>query len=92
MDASFDLMVVNDLSVILVDLDQGRSVTKYAPSVINDLQKLLPGGIGNRTVYYRDTMGRFDKLLVIEGEFAGFAPCSERQQDTLSLIITGDTV
>ncbi len=80
-ESSFKIAMVNDLSVVILDEDEGRSVTNDAKIVIAELQSILPNGIGKRTVYYRDTTGRFDKLLVENGDFAGFAPCSPGQQD-----------
>jgi hypothetical protein len=82
--ADFEIVAVNDLSIVLIDLDRGRSVTNDATRVIEELQRRVAGGIGRRSVYYRDTMGRFDRLLVgDDGQFDGFAPCSEGQQQML---------
>jgi hypothetical protein len=86
--AEFKIVAINDLSIVLVDLGRGVSVTNDAPSVIAALQRQVPGGIGKRTVYYRDTMGRFDRLLVgDDGRFEGFAPCSAGQQEKLSELV-----
>lgn len=86
--AEFEIVAINDLSIVLVDLDQGVSVTNDAPRVIEQVKKRVSGGIGRRSVYYRDTMGRFDRLLVGEdGRFGGFAPCSDGQQQALSQLI-----
>jgi hypothetical protein len=86
--AEYEIAVVNDLSIVLVDLDRGVSVTNDAARVIEELQRRVDGGIGRRLVYYRDTMGRFDRLKVDDaGQFCGFAPCSEGQQGRLAALV-----
>lgn len=83
--SSFDIALACDTHVVLVDRDEGASVTNDADAVVERLQNTLPGGIGRRKVFYRDTMGRFDELAVAsDGHFAGFRPCSEGQQESLS--------
>ncbi len=72
--------MITDISIVLVDLDEGKSVTNDAPQVIKYLNKNVPGGIGSRQVYHKDTKGRFDQLKVNDGRFDGFAPCSDSQQ------------
>jgi hypothetical protein len=86
--AEFEIVAVNDLFIVLVDLDRGVSVTNDAARVIEEVQQRVSGGIGRRPVYYRDTMGRFDRLLVDgDGCFCGFAPCSDGQQRQLAELI-----
>ena len=82
--ATFEIALQTDTNLILIDLDQGASVTSDADAVIAWLAANLEGGIGKRKVYYRDTDGRFDELKVNAGTFAGFAPCSEGQQTALA--------
>ena len=90
--AKFEIVAVNDLHIFLVDLDQGRSVTNDAPRVIKELQQRVSGGIGRRSVYYRDSMGRFDELLVNEeGGFSGFAPCTEGQQKHFAALLAQES-
>lgn len=76
---------ITDLFIVLIDLDQGKSITNNAHEVIEHLNKTVP--IGPRKVYYRDTMGRFDELKVKDGRFVGFAPCSDSQQVKFSELI-----
>ncbi len=74
-----------------MDLNKGRSVTNDAIAVIFHLQNTLPGGIGSRRVYYQDTTGRFDQLLVDkDSRFKDYAPCSESQQTNLKNLIKDD--
>nr|UHA81097.1 hypothetical protein pKpnC6_00129 [Klebsiella pneumoniae] len=82
--ATFEVALQTDTHLVLIDLDQGASVTNDADAVIAWLAANLEGGIGKRKVYYRDTDGRFDELKVNAGTFAGFAPCSEGQQTALA--------
>lgn len=81
MEFNFKILLVNDIFILLADQGQGgRSVTNDAPQVIKHLDENIPGGIGSRKVYYRDTSGRFDQLRVEDGRFVGLAPCTESQQ------------
>lgn len=78
---SFDIVFAYDLKILLIDLDRGKSITNDAYNIIKELDKnILPGGIKNRRVYYRDTMGRYDRILTHHGIFTGFAPCTDNQQ------------
>jgi hypothetical protein len=88
MESIFEIALVNDIYIILVDQDIGRSVTNDARNVVHCLQDRIPGGIGKRTVVYRDTTGRFDKILVDAGAFAGFAPCTDSQQKYFTGLIS----
>lgn len=88
--ATFEIQAINDLFILLIDQDQGKSVTNAAHRVIDVLEKLVPEGIGHRKVYYKDTMGRIDQLKVKNRRFDGFAPCSESQQRTIIEMKGGD--
>jgi len=79
--ADYTIIAVNDLHVVIVDNDSGNrpSVTNSATSVIEDLASKL-GGLGNRRVFYRDSIRRFDELKHSSGAFTGFSPCSASQQ------------
>ncbi len=56
--------------IMLVDLDCGKSVTNDAEAVIADLA--TRGLLRGRRVIYRDTTGRWDKLLHDGMRFTGF--------------------
>ncbi|MCP3931818.1 MAG: hypothetical protein GY705_22310 [Bacteroidetes bacterium] len=88
---SFTIATINDLFIILIDDDKGCSLTSDAHNVIRDLQAKLPNSIGGRKVYYKDTDGRFHRLVVKNGVFAGFAPCSPGQQKTFEAIVADKT-
>ncbi|OUW26029.1 MAG: hypothetical protein CBD27_08950 [Rhodospirillaceae bacterium TMED167] len=75
---------ITDTRIILVDRDEGRSVTNDAERVVRQLDESIRGGIGHRKVYYRDTDGRFDELITEGGRFVRFSPCTEGQQHQLS--------
>ncbi len=89
MKAHFEVVKVTDLFIVLIDLDNGgRSVTNDAENVVQQLQKNISGGIGNRVIYYRDTTGRYDRLTVDKaGKFVGFAPCTNTQQTELAKMV-----
>ena len=77
--AMFRVVYSDDFMIVLVDLDQGKSVTNDAVNVISRLSVQVP--IAGRRVYYRDTDGRYDELRVCHDKyFMGFAPCSDNQQ------------
>ena len=76
--ACYDYEVV-DRVVCIVDNDRGNSVTNDAENVIADL---FNDGIDlSMPVIYRDTMGTWDRLLVIGGRFAGFSPIGATTRD-----------
>ena len=77
MDRNFTIAVENNLAIVLVYFDQGRTVTSDADKVIEDLKGMVAGDRGQRRVYYRDTVGRFDELLVSNGQLSGFSPCPQ---------------
>ncbi len=52
MRSSYKLAIINDLSIVLIDEDYGKSLTNDAPNVIKDLESTLPDGIGKRSIYY----------------------------------------
>lgn len=80
--ATFEIRRISDTFIVLIDRDNGsRSVTNDAPWVIDQIQAVVPGGIGKRRVYYRDSSGRYDEMVLNDkGRFKRFAPCTEDQQ------------
>ena len=85
-EADYEIVAQTDTCIVIVDLDQGgRSVTNDAERVICDLSAKR-GGIEQKKVYYRDSMGRFDELKVKDNTFDGFVPCSDSQQKFLRSI------
>ena len=82
--SSFEIVLVNDTMVVLRDLSIDRYVTHDADNVVDCLQQILPGSIGIRSVYYRDSDLRFDRILVREGKFDIFKACTENQQKYFS--------
>ena len=87
MRSSFDIITINDVAIILIDLNKGRSVSSDAPNVVNDLQKKIPGGIGYRRIFFRNSKGRYDQLLIKNDKFIDFAPCTNSQQKYLSMLV-----
>lgn len=83
MNSTFEIKIVNDIFILLIDQDKGKSITNDAIRIIDVLQKIIPGGIGVRMVYYKDSYGRFDQIKIKDGKFNGFAPCTESQQKTI---------
>jgi len=55
--------------------DGNMSVTNDAERVIGALHRSLPGGLKERIVIYKDTMGMWDELCHDgQGNFTGFKP------------------
>ena len=56
LSCSFEVALITDTLIILVDNDIGNSVTSDANAVINSLQQTLEHGIGNRKVFTKTQM------------------------------------
>lgn len=82
--ASFKIAVSSDTHIILIDMDDGRSLANDVISVIARLNQQLPGGIGSRRVYYQSPNGDFNEILLSQGEFTGITPCTAGQQHRLT--------
>lgn len=82
--ASYTIHAINDLHVIILDdLDETLpTVTNSADSVIADIHTKI-GGLGSRSVFYRDSSMRYDELMHSGGKFSGFATCGPNQQEFL---------
>lgn len=78
---------VTDTRIAVVDRDEGRSVTNDAENVVRQLEGTVDGGVGLRKVYYRETDGRFDELVIKGGRFVRFSPCTEGQQRQLNAVL-----
>ncbi|MEM6844645.1 MAG: hypothetical protein AAF632_20680 [Bacteroidota bacterium] len=78
--AEYIIIATTDHFVLIEDQDKGASVTNDAKRVVAELHNTIEGGITYRRVYYRDTEGRFDELKHQNGQFTGYAPCTESQQ------------
>jgi hypothetical protein len=72
-DANFTIEKVTDGYIAIRDLgpwDRHMSVTNDAEGVVERLASRL----GNRRLFYYDSGGRLDELVVRDGRFVGFAP------------------
>lgn len=81
--AAFAIADTSENDIVIVDLDGPVSVTNNAEAVVAFLHRILPGGLNEKQLFYRDTQGRFDELKVKNGAFDGFAPCSPAQNEEL---------
>lgn len=90
-EANFDVLLTTGMFIIIADRDDGgRSVTNDAANVVDRVSALV-GGVGKRRLYYRDSAGRYDELKVRNESFAGFAPCSDHQQEAFSEWLGADS-
>jgi len=62
-----DPLVIRDIG----PWDQHPSVTNDAEAVVQDLKLRLPPG---RRLFYYDSEGQRDEIVIEDGCFAGFAP------------------
>jgi len=74
--ARFDIVKETEEYIIIQDLgpwDVHYTVTNDAEQVVKRLASHLAG----RRLFYMDSAGETDELLVRDGEFVGFAPGSK---------------
>lgn len=72
---------VNERTIIIEDLDKGnRSVTNDAEQVIADIVA-EKGHLTGYRIFYRDSEGMWDELLVKDDQFAGFAPLQKSDEE-----------
>lgn len=76
----------NDI-VILIDHDNGASVTNDAENVILWLVEHFGGSLSGRNVYYRDTTGVYDQLNHQNNIFTGFSACPPHIRVALSGLV-----
>jgi len=50
--------------------DQHKTITNDVESVVRELAK----GLGDRKLFYVDSSGIIDRILVLDGKFNGFSP------------------
>lgn len=77
--ADFESELIGDV-LCLIDLDQGGpTITNGVQGVIQDLiyQKF---DLDHLSLIYRDSSGRWDEILVKDGQFAGFRPIGVRHR------------
>lgn len=82
--STFTVAYQCDTLIVIIDEDVGRSVTNDIYAVVLWLDRNLEGGIGPRSLYYLDTEGWFDEVVVVDGLFDGFKRCSQSQQGLLA--------
>ena len=78
--ALFDIIAISPDEVVIRDTghDRGRmSVTNDAESVVSRLRGLCVLRPGRRLFYY-DSEGELDEILIQDGRFAGFVPGAAR--------------
>ncbi|MDM5069995.1 hypothetical protein OB952_21935 [Aeromonas salmonicida] len=82
----FEIVHQDETMLLLLDLDLCATITNSAEQVVRTVDELV-GGIGKRRLVYRDTIGRYDEILVDNGVFRGFKACSISQQDFLRALL-----
>ncbi|EGT5675326.1 hypothetical protein AGJ34_20365 [Cronobacter dublinensis subsp. dublinensis] len=86
-NSSFTVVTKNEMFVLIVDNDEGMSVTNDAVNVLKWLNCQEDGPLGKRTVYYRDSTGAFDILEHVDGNFTDFRACPEHVREALTLLV-----
>ena len=87
MKPKFEVVVCNQTMVLILDHGCGTSVTNAAAEVVLKLDKQLENGIKGRRLIYRDTDGRFDEILHVQGRFTGFRALSDEQQPFFESVV-----
>lgn len=87
--ASFKIAIESDTHIILIDMDDGRSLANDITSVVARLNQSLRQGIGKRRVYYRDTSDHFQEIVVRNRRFSALKSCTESQQLKLAEMLVG---
>jgi hypothetical protein len=75
--ANYEIVEETPARIVLRDIgpwDKYMTITNAAESVIEWFAQ-RPGGIGCRRVFYYDSAGELDELLVKDEVFAGFKYC-----------------
>lgn len=85
--SKFTVPVIDDDFVILIDCDDGRSVTNDAENVIRWLDEHLETGLSQRKVYYRDTIGKYAELVHENATFDSFSPCPSHVELALDELV-----
>lgn len=57
--STYEVVLIEDDRVFIVDLDEGKSITNDAENVWQEIQNNWRG----RRLIYRDTMGRWDEIV-----------------------------
>jgi len=66
--------------LVIIDKDDVISVTNRAKDVLEQIYIENPGFAALRVIY-RDTMGMYDGMELIDGQFIGFHPLQEVNED-----------
>ena len=85
--ASFKIALESDTHIILVDMDDGRSLANDIVAVVARLDHVLAQGIGSRRVYFQATDGGFHEIVIRNGQFSAMHSCSTSQQTRLAEIV-----
>ena len=81
--ANYTIKTDNADRLVLLDIGPHSSfltITNDAENVVADLAPMLKG----RRLFYYDSEGQLDELLVKDGRFAGFAPGPPARQEPLA--------
>lgn len=69
--SSYKVVEITRQYIFIRDLDEGgKSITNDAENVVADIVPLFPG----LRLFYRDSIGLVDEILIKDGQFAGFSP------------------
>lgn len=74
----YDVLKETDEYMLLRDLNLGnRSLTNDAVNVVKEIAPYLKG----RKLFYKDSEGGIDEIIVLDGEFDGFIPGTPEELD-----------
>lgn len=91
MRSTYKVILATPKLIVLIDCLGDVSVTNDAMNVIDDLFKLYSGLTGKR-VFYRDSLGTFDELVVVDGVFSGYQACTATMRQELNLLVESESL
>lgn len=75
------LRIITDEFVYLEDSGQGMSITNDVENIVQKLQ--IQWHLKNRRIYYKDSFGDIDEIVLKDGKFSHFQTAS----DTITKLI-----
>lgn len=64
--------IITDSYIYLEDCNNGLSITNSAEDIVIELEDKIDDGLKNRRIFYKDTTGTIDEILVKYGLFLDF--------------------
>ncbi len=89
--SAYQVISATPSQIVIIDCGGDVSVTNDASRVVDELFKSYNGLTGKR-IFYRDSLGTFDELVVADGIFAGYRACTQVMRHELNLLAANQGV